>query len=47
MISVHAIPFPNGEILFYGRPAQDYGGGDPAGPGANYLRVRIHPQLIC
>ena len=25
MISVHAIPFPNGEILFYGRPAEPYG----------------------
>lgn len=40
MISVHAIPFPNGEILFYGRPAEPYGGGDPAGPNIHYLTVR-------
>ncbi|KAK9866371.1 hypothetical protein WJX84_008187 [Apatococcus fuscideae] len=38
-ISVHAIPFPNGEILFYGRGSEGFGGGDPAGPGANFLRV--------
>ena len=39
MISVHAIPFPNGEILFYGRPGEPYGGGDPAGPNIHYLTV--------
>ena len=39
MISVHAIPFSNGEILFFGRPAEPYGGGDPAGPGIHYLTV--------
>ncbi|DBB11708.1 TPA: hypothetical protein ACH3X3_005878 [Trebouxia sp. C0006] len=39
MISVHAIPFSNGKILFFGRPAEPYGGGDPAGPGIHYLTV--------
>lgn len=39
MIGVHAIPFSNGEVLFFGRPAEPYGGGDPAGPNIHYLTV--------
>ena len=37
MIAIHSILFPNGEVLFYGRPMEPYG--DPAGPKIEYLTV--------